>query len=678
MSNNRFLSLPVVGFLVGALISGVAIGAIGHKFLVSWVSSEFSASSGTASVGSTPEVPSKTKSHTSGESNVFSQSWGNEKLDSELTIQEVGKISSNFTRTLATHRLLSAKHKSELIDLLKKSFEMEPKTIRAELQTAIIARLAMIDPKFALSQVEDTPVPVRETLIAAIFGEWSQTELDDAVRFGRGLEKESQYAALKGILESRVDLSDERIRRIAHDFGDEDIANWMLAQRILLNPSENPREAWKTVMHESGATIGNLESIIQIANAWIRHEGSSVLQEISQSVLNAGVDLRYAVLNSAVREAALRDPETTLLQTIAMGEGTRRSFSSVVVREWATTDPQAAIKAITQIDEVPLRVGLQEELISKWAQRDPTDLLETMSSLPDNVQEIAAPLAIMKVAQTNPEEAIRLLQTHDVSLDNTRIANTIIYAWSAREPKDAWQWVLTSPMLDTQRELLLPNAIHAIASDHPDLALELALEQPADLGLEAYVVQTISHSDPLRAMDLLSKIRSSQSDSAHTSVGYRLIEKGRSELVLDLALSVPENYRPAFYNNILSNWAHVDPEGLLAAIDELPSAELKSKAAFSLASQHYAKLALTNEQTEYAKTFLTDWDAQRLENPSSHFRFVGGATEIRISDDSPEAKALIQKIAEMANRVISDSDNQAGASLEGKAEVIVGAETAEE
>lgn len=655
MANNRFLSLPVVGFLAGMLISGVAIGAIGHKLLLSWVSNEISSDSGETTVVPTSVDPSDNRSHSSGEPSVFSESWGNDKFDSELT--RIAKKKGEFARTAALHQLVATADEYRLINLLEESTKLSPETLQAQFQKPIVQRLTMIDPTRALDAIRTLPFHRSESLIQTIFGEWSQTSLDHSIARAKELDQNQKYPALMGILQSRFDLAEEIRREIAGEVGIESVADEVLERESFLRQLEDPKQAWFEINEETDESIDNVENLVQVADAWVRQIGLGVLSQINDSINDRSRKIEVA--RAVVTRAARRDPSGTVSQLLSMDEPLAKSVASTAVRIWAKSDPQSAMAAASSVKSGPLRRSLEQSVISVWANNNPNELLASIDSLPDNVIDLAEAKAVRSIARSAPAEAARLLVALDIRPKNNGIANAIASSWSKTDPLAAVDWVLNTPSLESIQGHLLTTVLGNLVKSDSDRAMELALQQPAEMGLEAAVVSRLASVDPLKALKWLSQIRdSNHAFSAFNSVGSELLKMGEAERAMRLANELPSEYRHAYNQSLFNQWARNDPEDLLASLEKLPSKGAKSTAAFELAMQsRFESGVLSDEQIEYAKTFLRDIDATILENTDSFVGF-GAPSSIRIIGNSPSDVFLDSEQMEDLLEELTDDMNQ--------------------
>ena len=477
-----------------------------------------------------------------------------------------------------------------------------------------------------------------------------------ASKDGKSAQSLTNYGQQAGN-ESNYDSADGRQSRI-DEFGDKSDATEHVVEETHGNSIENPREAWHELVQQSRGSIGNVGALIDIANAWVQEDGLSVLQEINESNL-LEQNLKWAVLGSIVHEAAERNPRETFEQTLSMGvHGRSNRFSMSAALVWAESDAMAALEAVTSVDDTFLRVYMQQEVLSDVAARDPRGLLANLDELPVNVQEIAKEHVVIGFAQNDPKEAVRMLQELGVGLEDNNVAVSIVDFWRQSDPLEAKNWVVNSPLLEGQRSYLAGRVIDGIASEQPELAMEMALEQPADWRLETYVISNLAYSDPFEAMALLPKIRDPHLDpninSVYGRVGYGLIEQGHAESVAELATLVPEQQRNTFYTNLVSSWAGLDPLQLLSTIDELPSPAVRSSAAFSLVTHYDAVNSLTDDQIELAKTYLNEWDLQRLDKSQTHFRFLGSAQEMRFAGTPDQVRFLMDELEKLIEEVESD------------------------
>lgn len=102
--------------------------------------------------------------------------------------------------------------------------------------------------------------------------------------------------------------------------------------------------------------------------------------------------------------------------------------------------------------------------------------------------------------------------------------------------------------------------------------------------------------------------------SAFSAVGSAMIREGNSEDALNLASGLADEARTTFFHNVLSEWSQDNPIELLESLDALGSQETGSIAAYYLVTSNQWQRALTDEQIESAKKFLSAEHQQMIEH----------------------------------------------------------------
>ncbi len=603
--------------LAGVLTLGFALGAVavGITFLSVSKNSGSSSSAGQFS----------SDSATSDSSQSLSSSLGaasGEFLADGTKVQnlfDISRLASEFEQSAALYPLLLGANRHDLIAFVEQSKEISPPSLQHSMQESIFQRLATVDERAALTQVKQFPKHRQDPLVSAIFMELSNTDLDKTVKAAKSLDGPQQIAALRGILQSRTDLSESLRREIARELGNEQVAIDMISQSRVMELMDNPETAWFAMVGDTNQEVAQPGLLIQIGNAWVRQQGLSVLGKISESLTDWRT--RQTVVGSLIRTATLANPQDTLNQALRM-QNHDGEWAPIVAREWARSEPRIAFDAVTNVSPSGLRRTLQESVVRSWAQNDPRMLLEDLSLLPTSLQQLATEQAILAIAKNEPLEAVDLMARVEDDSSRHMIAYSVVSSWSNLDPVAAVNWVLSNPDLERMRNELLAVVFRNLALENPQLAMELALKQsikPNERGLEATVIGRLAQVDLEHALALLSQVRQGQTQiAAFMSVGSQLVRNNDTDRALKLGEQLGPEWRDSYYQSIMSTWANMDPEGLLATLDKLPSSATKSKAALSLARSNQFRKILTPDQIAYAKTYLTEQDAQRVDTSLWH------------------------------------------------------------
>lgn len=537
------------------------------------------------------------------------------------SLSEVAQLSSEFERSAALFNILLQADKRDLLTLVDQSKKVSPATVQRSMQQSIFQRLASIDSVEALKQAKTLPKHRQDPLVQAIFEEWSITDLDESVKVAKNLDGPQKIAALQGILRSRTDLSESLRKEIARDFGRERVAVDMISQARMMELLDDPEEAWFAMIGDQNQGSSQTGILIQIGNAWVRQQGLGVLGQIAESFTDW--QTRSTVVRSIIAKATLANPQDALNQALRLRSNQVGEWAPMVVREWALSEPRTAFDAATNVSPSGLRRNLQESVVIAWATNNPNMLLEELALLPENLQNLAREQAILAIARNEPLEAVDLMASVEDDSSRHMIAYSVASSWSDIDPVAAVNWILSNTDLESMRNELLTIVFQNLALENPQLAMELALKQPIEhqhgRGLEAIVIARLAQVDLLHALALLAQVREGQTQvAAFMSIGQQLVRNYDTDRALKLGEQLDGQSRSSYYQSVMSTWANMDPEGLVNSLDKLPSTETKSKAALSLARSNQYREVLTTDQLDYAKSFLSEQDAKRLDSGIYH------------------------------------------------------------
>ncbi|MCY3884331.1 MAG: hypothetical protein OXG24_05375 [Gammaproteobacteria bacterium] len=534
------------------------------------------------------------------------------------SLKDLEKYKSPLRRNLALHELVSAAEKKQVLELLEESNEIVPQR-RRQIQQLILQRFAQLDPVKAYEQIQSLAAHDSRHLIDSIFKEWSAHSLEEAVEFAGSLEDEEKSFALWGILAERTDLSDEKRREVAHQLGDEGYAINLIIQEKLSKPIANPEKTWDEITREIEGGPGQAWMLATVARAWVDKSGLRVLDRISNSISNS--QTRQMVLNSVLLREAEIDAEGAFAYALKYDDrpGNHNSLLSVVTNAWVKSDPQSAMDAASRVEKFGLRRSVEESVARAWANQNPRDVLSILDSLPDHLRNAATSTAISAMVNEDPVEASKFVAGMEGTLRATA-ASSLITVWSSRHKdyEGMLDWVLNEPGIADLRTFLLPVALSHVSYVDPKLAMDEALKlpmAPGQPGFEASIIRYLTHRDIDSAREFLPRVRAGITQTeAYGHVGNYYLQNGETDEVFNLALQLPDTNRAAYFQTLLHTWSQYDPGGLLDSIDKLPTPDSKSKAALALSVSNKGHRKLTKQQLETASRYLSQEDADSLEN----------------------------------------------------------------
>ena len=476
-----------------------------------------------------------------------------------------------------------------------------------------------LDPQtYAPTDTDSEIMPV----VRSVFKEWALRDLDDAVENAKSLNSDTKLNALAGILTTLSGKPFETFRDISKTLGDEDqgIDAYVLSLRTA--NVDDPKAIWteltslvKPDQYDKMQVFGN------IAEQWYEKDGVRVLDQINATPLEEFH--KKNIVDRVLRLAATNNPQEAFqyAQTLP----TERGFPSplalfMVVDIWAETDPQAAYHSVTRIEQLPERESLQTSVVSRWAANEPYYYMENLDNFPTHTQVMGIRNALETIAQTSPREAAELaLDQKDeglINVLNTMLPSVILRHWVDQDVEAAVNWVTSGPVPEGKQSSWVRALTTILVHSDPHRAFEIALKQPKAEGgfeaflpaLEAELIDQIVYRDLDLAVELLPKVPEGKSRSeAYASVGSEYIDQGEFDKAVNLGLQLTPAEQAQYYQSITSTWVRIDPGGLVESIKDLPTSELRSSIALELSSRRM-KENFTDAQLEELKQYTGDTD----------------------------------------------------------------------
>ena len=532
-------------------------------------------------------------------------------------LDDIEKLEGPFERNRVLLRVLMQTEENQALNMLEQS-KQQHSTTRVQTQAAILQRLVSFNPSKALSEALQFRPPRSNHLLTALFSEWARVNLKDAISHATTLEDDGKRAALEGILQERKDLSDDERREIAVQLGNEQISINLIYMEKLSESIHDPRQLWNEIVEGPQNDTVQFELLLQIAYVWVEKTGLKALDQIITTFDSSRTQTWF--LNAVLREVAQSDPTGALQYAVQFDRYPFTESISMVIREWAKSDPKAALDAISTIPIEGMHGPLTKELVEVWATYRPREILADMESIPTRFTELVTETAITQIAENSPHEAASIVSSIKEwgwAYRKVNAAATVVDHWLARDIDATLDWIVNDPGLGADRSWVRRYAAFSLVAYDLERAMQFALEQPIgenETGPEAWVILELARKDTNKALAYMSHVRDGPTKTrAYRSLVGELIRNGQTDKALKLVPQVPEYAREKYISYLVGGWLSKDPMGLFESLDQLPSADMASKAALYLLIKNRRGEYLTPKQNETITDFLTDDDATELE-----------------------------------------------------------------
>lgn len=501
-------------------------------------------------------------------------------------------------------------------------------TVRREVQTLLVRRLAATQPEKALAFALDRVGSVQSSLISAVFQEWAQLDLDDALEHASALNNIGidDHWAGKAILDARPDLSPEQRRKIEVRFEFEFGGHELDYDSLIQEQIRSPKMAWYAMLEHAEPNVRHYSELAAVATTWIGIDGTDVLHEINSSLKNELV--RKNVLLRTFKNLVDTQPQQALATALKLQFPGRNAALLDMVGEWADDDPIAAFNAVAVLPRTPFRKALEARILDEWTGKypwpvglgrndvDPQAMLDSLDQLPKSVRGQVSSTAIGRMARdSSPAQAAdRVLQLEPRL--QPAAARVLVEQWVKKDQAAVVEWVSTYPELEAFRGTLLNALAWALVDNDARLAFEVALKQPIPyhgFGLEGEILADIAGDDITLAMELLPYVREGTTEAnAYLSVAKRLLGKNRTSEIVELGKQLTESSRRGYFIRISTDWARKDPQGLIDAISEFPSIEIRT----FIATLQYHSADSTSIYTEEQRESLREYFSTKEQRES--------------------------------------------------------------
>jgi hypothetical protein len=242
---------------------------------------------------------------------------------------------------------------------------------------------------------------------------------------------------------------------------------------------------------------------------------------------------------------------------------------SALLQDWAEKDAAAALRWAGRLPKSSAG-SVRLEILRYLAAADLKEALAIARSISSTDERMATLAELVPViAETDPEEALRLLQSSGRERGDGRYG-IIFRAWALRDPVEAWQKAQSLPL--PSRSMACQEVLRVRAARDPGEALALTLTlQKGRSRLEGLgsVFSTWAARDPAKARDAaLSLTSGAERDAAVQSVIPQWALDDPSS-ALRAAEALPKGaMRQQVLAQVYQTWAAQDPNGAAVSIKD--------------------------------------------------------------------------------------------------------------
>jgi len=389
---------------------------------------------------------------------------------------ELVKIESNFQRTASLYAYLAEVKESDLVNFLHHTESIERASIRSNIQTIILRKLATVDPDQALNWITDVPKVRRLPLLKGLFHDWSITSLMQAIEGAKSLIGTDRRVALEAMLATREDLSSSTLLDMAQELGLEEFALLQISANQTHKLLENPSAAWDVIVNDNVEDTKQLDLFQLVASTWKEDEGLDVLLRAATVFPHENDHL---ALSKVIEEVVGSELKEAFDYVRNLSKQDRGQLPAALAMVAARVDPEVALNEIASWSDDPIHTHLERIASTTWAESDPRGMLNKLELVPQFTRATALEIAFTHLAYVSPGEAIQNLERANKFLSaKTMLPAIIAEQWSHRDPEAALEWSISYAGSNSElRKRLVMKVFTNLVVNDIDRAIKISEDQ---------------------------------------------------------------------------------------------------------------------------------------------------------------------------------------------------------
>ena len=516
---------------------------------------------------------------------VGTESGNNEtKTDNQITLNDSRDLDwlkgvpfkdlyfheNSLLRNVGLYTLLADVDLAGLKALLNETEVLDPDPPEAGAFNILILRYAELDPVGAFEYLESRGEKILYHQSLRLFHVWAKNDLAAAVRFAETQPHPLRHGLARSILWARDDLSRSELSSIALRLGSDITLQGILATREQRDPA---------LQHAALLTFllqGEFEHEIKDDASRIVRNWASTNPIDAFHFVDASFQFRAhrtELLGIAAAEIAKTDTRSAWNMAVNASLVDRKKLVGRVLQVWDVETIAEAFELVGSLDDTRLKTGALRQLLERIDEIPQEDAINLLSSLTME-NDFVRREVVGSWGTIAPRQALKLLDSFDSRDEALKASAGVIRDWAANDLPGCLEWFEKEASNDV-RAVVANDVTFRYAKSDPWQALAWARTQGEVTGknyLEEYVMQTIAHSDPDVAMELLDDIvQHGGTGERAFYIGMELIQRQRYSDAFELANRIPqERVRERYLEKIFNSGASIRKKDIpeFASLDE--------------------------------------------------------------------------------------------------------------
>ena len=525
-------------------------------------------------------------------------------------LHEIVQLESVSEQRIALYQMLENESEEQIAELLGSTLTFDSSENLYSAQRILFAELTRVEPEKALELIWKAELARWGDLLDEVAIHWSLEAPKEALKAFALLKEPWKGRAIITFFQHQQSLNETELADLADSLNLTNYFEHWVYEIELAQVLHEPRSAFKLTLEADISAFQKNIVLSRITRHWIKQTSTDDIKTKLNLVFEVLGDTR-GFWNPVVTEIAKLNPSLVWEQLTAMSQEIQTRFGRSVFNVWVESDREAALLAITDPEYLDSNDGNMSYMLYPWVRAISDRFLEHIDLIPEDEKQSAIRIAVIHLAPSlPPEEVLTLLaQLRERGFDTSEATDSFVLVWSRNDALAAVEWVVQNMELGRyDGSFMLNYAIQELTMVDSDKAMELALEQPVNSGMD-YVVMNklLREGDFEKALALAPKVRDIQRyEPIYNRVAYFYIGEGRIEEALALEEKVEDSEKPRFYQNLVWTWLYNDADSFLENLPNFPTPEIRAIVAAEVIRNQQFSDFLTEKELEFVRTFVPD------------------------------------------------------------------------
>jgi RNA polymerase sigma factor (sigma-70 family) len=354
-----------------------------------------------------------------------------------------------------------------------------------------------------------------------------------------------------------------------------------MRKKLAADEANRPLPTLAQVLHEGGLNpLDSARDALRLVENLKPGEIRAALEVLNKRPARTDDDI-YMLRNLLMARWAQSDPNAALAWIKTKDPDHRETDYIELFQTWVTLDPEAALAGLKQLNNQWDKVNAAGWMLGGLAETNPQEAMSLLQEMPANEQHVGLRYRMFSQwATADPVAAATAAENMPPSFGRTAALEGTAMAWAMQDPLAAMAWAdtLTDPSAKSDA---LGEALGQLSNENPAAAARYVEAMPAGArnDVVAGVAALWAQTDPPAALAWVANISTGQVyDQAVQGILGQIGQTDPAGAAAIIAQLPDPTTRYGAITQLADQWAQNDFNGALAWVQSLPTSDGNARA----------------------------------------------------------------------------------------------------